>query len=122
MPDELERLGEERRLIFENTANGVPVEKIMAAFRRSEAEVAKEVEFVGRKIREYRFKRLMPPLACGTVKEIRWNRLALLDVVAKLGPRYLSSSLELPTIHIGDLSDNAVRAEAGHRTGQRINV
>ncbi len=120
MADELERLGEERRLIFENTANGVPVEKIMAAFRRSEAEVAKEVEFVGRKIREYRFKRFLPPLACGTIKEIRWNRLALLDAVAKLGPRYLSSSLELPTIYVESLDHPGTIREVGQRTGQRI--
>lgn len=122
MSTDLEKLGEERRLIFENVANGVPTEQIMVAFRRSEVDVMREVEFVARKIREYRFKRRLPPLACGTIKEIRWNRPALLDTVAKLGPRYLSSSLELPTIYIGDLGDPAVLAEARHRAGQGINI
>lgn len=122
MSKDLERLGEERRLIFENYANGVPVEQIMAAFRRSEAEVTREIEFVGKKLREYRFKRHLPPLACETLRDIRFNRRALLETVAKLGPRYLSSSLELPCIFIGDLGDRAVRGEAAHRTGQRIAV
>jgi len=120
MVDELERLGEERRLIFENTANGVPIEKIMVAFRRSEAEVTRDVEFVGRKIREYRFKRRLPPLACDTIQAIRWNRPALLETVAKLGPRYLSSSLELPKIYIESLDHPGTIQEVGQRTGQRI--
>jgi hypothetical protein len=34
----------------------------MAAFRRSETEVWREVEFVGRKIREARFRTQMPPV------------------------------------------------------------
>lgn len=120
MSVDLERLGEERRLIFENVANGVPTEQIMAAFHRSEADVMREVAFVAKKLREYRFKRHLPPLACETVREIRINRLALLETVGKLGPRYLSSSLELPTIYVGNLADRDVRAEAQHRTGQRI--
>ena len=118
--DELERLGNERRLIFENAANGVPSEKIMAAFRRSEAEVEREIAFVGKKIREYRFKRHLPPLPCQTMTEIRWNRTALLETLGKLGPRYLSSSLELPQIYVGPLDDMHVIREAAHRTGQRI--
>jgi len=32
-------LGSERRLIFENVANGVPIETTMATFRRSRLEV-----------------------------------------------------------------------------------
>jgi hypothetical protein len=117
---DLEKLGEERRLIFENVANGVPTEQIMVAFRRSEADVMREVEFVARKIREYRFKRRLPPLACGTIKEIRWNRPALLDTVTKLGPRYLSSSLELPTIYIEALDHPGTIREVEQRTGQRV--
>jgi hypothetical protein len=117
---DLEKLGEERRLIFENVANGVPIEQIMVAFRRSEADVMREVEFVARKLREYRFKRRLPPLACGTIKEIRWNRPALLDTVTKLGPRYLSSSLELPTIYIEQLDHPGTIREVEHRTGQKV--
>jgi hypothetical protein len=117
---DLEKLGEERRLIFENVANGVPIEQIMVAFLRSEADVMREVEFVARKIREYRFKRHLPPLACGTIKEIRWNRPALLDTVTKLGPRYLSSSLALPTIYIEQLDHPGTIREVEHRTGQKV--
>jgi hypothetical protein len=55
---ENESLGCDRRLIFENVANGVPIETIMATFLRSRLEVQKEVEFVARKITEYRFRPL----------------------------------------------------------------
>lgn len=120
MSEDLKRLGEERRLIFENLANGVPIEQIMAAFKRSETEVMREMEFVGRKLREYRFKRHLPPLACETLKDIRWNRQALLECVAKLGPIYLSSSLELPTIYIEALDHPGTIREVAHRTGQQV--
>jgi hypothetical protein len=120
MTQQLERLGEERRLIFENVANGVPIQQVMSVFRRSETEVMREVSFVGRKIAEYRFRRHLPPLACATLNEIRWNRLALLDTVRKLGNTYLSSSLLLPKIHTGQLTDPHVVREAQARGAVRV--
>lgn len=122
MNDDLERLGEERRLIFENYANGVPIEQIMVTFLRSEAEVVREVEFVGKKLREYRFKRHLPPLPCETLKDIRFHRRALLENTAKLGPRYLSSSLELPRIFVETLDPEHMGTirEVAQRTGQRV--
>ena len=116
MEDRL-KLGEERRLIFENVAKGVPMQQVMASFRRSEAEVMREVAFVGRKIREYRFRRRLPPLACETIKDMRWNRKALLECVAKLGPEYLSSELMIPRITVQSLDHPSVVREAGHRAG-----
>lgn len=124
MTDDLERLGEQRRLIFVNLANGVPIEQVMAAFHRSEAEVLREMEFVGKKLREYRFKRHLPPLACETLRDIRFNRRALLECIVKLGPRYLSSSLELPHIFVETLdpSHPGTIREVAHRTGQRVHA
>lgn len=120
MTEALERLGEERRLIFENVANGVPIQQIMSVYRRSEDEVMREVQFVGKKVAEYRFRRHLPPLACANLNEIRWNRLALLDTVRKLGNAYLSTSLLLPRIHTGDLADPHVVREAQARGSIKV--
>lgn len=112
--------GEERRLIFQNIANGVPMESIMAAFRRSEKEIWDEVEYVGRKIREYRFRRHMPPLEVQGIRAIRLNRLALLETLEKLGPEYLASDLVLPKITIQSLDSPGMIKEASRRTGMRF--
>jgi hypothetical protein len=118
--DRLKR-GEERRLIFENVANGVPMEKIKAAFRRSEEEVWRDVEFVGRKIREARFRARMPPLECQGIKAIRWNRRALLDTLRQLSAEYLSSDLILPKIGVQQLDSVQVVREAARHVRARVN-
>jgi hypothetical protein len=115
MKTEVEQLGEERRLIFENVANGVPIQQVMSAYRRSEKEVMADVEFVGKKITEYRFRKAMPPLSCSTLKDISWNRLALLDTLRGLNDAYLGTSLLIGKIHIGVLDDPHVMQEAKGR-------
>lgn len=120
MAVDLHKLGEERRLIFENVANDVPIEQIMVAFRRSREEIDREVAFVGRKLREYRFRRRLPPLDCETQRDIRWNRRALLENVAKLGPEYLSSELIIPRIGVQKIDSPAVMREAAHKVGAKV--
>jgi hypothetical protein len=115
-----ERLGEQRRLIFENVANGVPVQQVMNVFQCSEKELMDDIKFVGKKISEYRFRRNQPPLSCSTFNEIFTNRLALLDTLRRLGDVYLSTSLLIPNIHVGKLEDPHVVREAEHRTGMRM--
>lgn len=114
------KLGEERRLIFENVANCVPIEQIMTAFRRSKEEVEREIAFVAKKIREYRFRRRMPPLECDDVRSIMWNRRALLENIAKLGPDYLSSDLLIPRITIQRANSASDIREVAHRAGARV--
>lgn len=116
------RLGEERMLIFRNFCNGVPVEELTGTFRHSALEIEKEILFVARKIREYRFRRLAeaskhgaPPLQCDTLHDIRINRLPLMETLAKLGPVYLSSDLLLPKIAIQKLDHPGMLLEASHR-------
>jgi len=92
----------------------------MAAFQRSEAEIRREIAFVGRKIREYRFRTCKPPLPCETDREIRWNRKALLETLTTLGPNYLASELKLPRIHVESLDHPGTIAEVAHRTGARV--
>ena len=115
-----ERLGEERRLIFENVANGVPIQQVMSVFRRSEKQVMDEVKFVAKKIAEYRFRRHAPPLGCSTLNEISFNRRPLLETLRKLGDVYLSTELIIPNIHVGQLTDPHVVQEAEHRSGMRM--
>jgi hypothetical protein len=105
-------LGEQRRLVFENVAGGVPLPDIMAAFSLSQLEVEQHVAFVGKKIAEYRFKRHMPPLATNDTLSIRWNRKALLETLRKLGPKFLSSELLLPSIHVQKVTNSNELREA----------
>lgn len=119
--DERLRRGQERRLIFENVANGVPIEKIMAAFSRSREEVNRDVEFVGRKIREARFRTQMPPLDCQGPKAIRWNRRPLLDTLRQLTDEYLSADLLIPRIGIQEIDGPGILREAAHRVKARFN-
>lgn len=117
-PDDL---GEQRRLIFENAINGVPVEDLMVAFSRSELEVNREIAFVAKKIKEYRFRRAMPPLACETDTDRRWNRRPLLDTLSKLGNVYLSTSLLIPKLAVQNVENAGHAKEAARRVHVRIN-
>lgn len=115
-------LGEERRLIFENFANGVDIEALKATFKRSAGEIEADIAFVARKITEYRFRRCAdgsryaaPPVACGTPADIRLNRLALLDTLGKLGDRYLSSPLLLPRIGVQKVDHPSMLKDAQRR-------
>ena len=118
--DDRLKAGEERRLIFQNIANGVRMETIMATFRRSEQEVWNEVKFVARKIREYRFRRHLPPLESQGAVAIRTNRKALLETLAKLGPEYLASDFILPNIAVQKLVTPGEVREAGGRSGLKM--
>jgi hypothetical protein len=119
---EAQSLGAARRLIFENYANGVDIEAMKATFRRSAAEIAAEIFFVAKKIKEYRFRRCAdgsrfaaPPVACDTLVDIRLNRLALFDTLRKLSDTHLASALVLPRVHIQNVDHPSSLAEAQHR-------
>lgn len=116
------RLGSDRKLIFRNICNSVPIESIMLAFHRSALELQQEFAFVSRKIREYRYRRCVegsphasPPIACDSYADARQNRLALLETLEKLGPKYLSSELLLPRIHIAKMDSKDACIEVAHR-------
>lgn len=115
-------VGERRKLIFENYANGVDIPEIMLAFYMSRAEVEAAILFVAKKIKEYRFRRCVegsqhaaPPIPCETMTDIRNNRRALLLTLEKLGPQYLSSELILPKITIQKVDHPAMLREATDR-------
>lgn len=98
--DERRALGLSRRLVFQNVANGVPVERVMADMRLSEREVGQALRFVGRKVTEYLVLRRQPPVACEDVRAIRINRRQLLAVLVKIGDLDLSTELILAKITI----------------------
>lgn len=112
---ERQRLGADRRLIFENVANGVPMDQVRSAFKRSQTEIDRELAFVARKIREARFRTRMPPLACDDLGDIRWNRLALLETLRQLSDTYLSSELLLPRIGVENLNSPGALRDAARR-------
>lgn len=117
MTEQRQPTGAVRRLVFENAINGVQVADIMVAFLLSEAEVNAAVDFVGRKITEYRFRRCMPPLTYETPYERALNRYALLETLRKLGDQYLSSSLLIPKIGVHKLTDLGQAKEATRKVG-----
>lgn len=119
------QLGQERRLIFENFANGIEIEALAEPYRRSPDEVRKDIGLVARKIAEYRHRRclqpagirkdpltgrnvggnvpaeqgLLPPIPCGTEEEIRLNSNALLWALQFLTDENLSTEhLHIPTL------------------------
>jgi hypothetical protein len=120
MTTAVERLGEDRRMIFSNVANGVPIQQIMSAFRRSEKEVMDEVKFVGWKIGEYRHRAKLPPLNCESLKDISWNRLALLETLQKLGPNFLGTALALPARMVEQIDHPSKMRDVQARTGMRV--
>lgn len=115
-------LGNERRLLFTNYANGVDIEAMKVSFGRSAVEIEREIFFVGRKIKEYRFRRCAdgspyaaPPVACDTLADIRLNRLALFDTLKKLGDGYLVSELLLPRIALQKVDSVEAVRDVSHR-------
>lgn len=112
--------GERRRLIFENVVTGVPIADIMAAFSLSALEVEQDVAFVSRKLKEYRFRRAMPPLACETPFDRSLNRRALLDTLRRLGNVYLSSPFLIPKVGIHSVDSVAQAKQAARQVGARV--
>ena len=118
--DERLKRGEERRLIFQNMANAVPMEQIKAAFSRSDEEVWREVDYVSRKIREARFRTCMPPLDCMGLKAIRWNRKALLETLEQLRDEYLASDIIMPNIGVETIESASILRQAAQEVRARV--
>lgn len=116
---DLRTLGQTRRLIFENVANGVPMEQVRVAFRRSQVEVDSDLRFVASKIREARFRTQMPPIACDEVAEIRLNRFALLETLRQLSDDYLASGLVIPKIGVQAIDSPGLLRDAAQHVHAR---
>jgi hypothetical protein len=113
--EERRALGFTRRLVFQNLANGVPEEGVMAALRLSALEVAQAQRFVARKITEYLVLRRQPPIPCGDLREIRWNRKPLLAALTRIGDVDLSTDLILGRITTQALDHPEMIQGAKHR-------
>jgi hypothetical protein len=75
----------ERRLIFQNLANGVPPERVAQAFHRSSVkELMDDFRYVANKIKGYMFARTMPFIPFETPAEAKRHRLQLFDILKKL--------------------------------------
>jgi hypothetical protein len=113
--DDLRARGQLRRLVFQNIANGVPTPRVMTDLRLSQYEVERELRFVGRKIVQHLVLRRQPPIACDTVVDVRWNRRALLAVLARMGDLDLSTELILGRITVQALDHPEMIDGAKHR-------
>ena len=81
----MSELAEERKLIFTNLLNGVPVANVAQAFHRdSVAAVMDDFKFVALKIKGYMFARAMPFIPLDTVAEAMQNKFQVLDILAKV--------------------------------------
>ena len=116
--DERKALGLRRRLAFQNLANGVPEERIRTNLRLSELELEQAQKFVARKITEFLVLRRQPPIPCGDLREIRWNRQSLLGVLAKIGDLDLSTELTLSRITVQSIDHPEMVAGAAARMNE----
>lgn len=98
--DERRALGQTRRLVFQNLANGVLTEQIRQQMHLSDLEIEQATAFVCRKITEYLVLRRQPPIPCQTMSDIRWNRVALQATLARIGDIDLSTDLILSRITV----------------------
>lgn len=82
MPSEL---AAERKLIFINLLNGVPVAQVAQGFhRQTEKEVMDDFRFVALKIKAYAFQRVMPYIPLESVAEARSNKIHILEILEKV--------------------------------------
>jgi hypothetical protein len=116
--DERRALGQTRRLVFQNLANGVPEEHVMAALRLSQLEVDQARRFVARKITQHQVLRRQPTIPCGDARAIRFNRRALLGVLARIGNLDLATDLILGRITEQALDHPEMIEGAKHRMAE----
>lgn len=116
--DERREMGRARRLVFQNIANGVPVEKICADMRLSRLELEQAQKFVAKKIAEHLFLRRQPPIAADSILEIRSNRRALLAVLARIGDIDLSTDLILAKLMVQAIDHPEMIEGAKHRMAE----
>ena len=90
-----------RRMVFENVANGVPIEQIMVALKLSQLEVDQARRFVANKITQRLVAERRAPLPCHDVGAIRFNRRDLLGVLSRIGNLDLSSEILVLTYKDG---------------------
>lgn len=115
---ERRELGQTRRLVFQNVANGVPDERIRADLQLSQLEIDQAVRFVCKKITEHLVLRRQPPIACTLAREIRWNRKRLLAVLARIGDLDLSTDLILSRITVQAMDHPEMIEGAGRRMAE----
>ncbi len=72
---------DERRLIFSNLLNGVPLEDICNAFHKTEAEIRAEFSYIIQKVKNYCFLKGHPAIYCDTIEQAQKNRYAIFPIL-----------------------------------------
>ena len=75
---------DERKLIFSNIINGVPLETVAQAFHKTDADVQADFDYIIQKIKNYCFINGVPAIICDSVEQarkVRFPIFAVLEVV-----------------------------------------
>lgn len=72
---------DERRIIFSNILNKVPLESISRAFNKAESDIKSDFAYITQKIKNYCFKNNIPPIFCDTIEEAQKNRHTIFEIL-----------------------------------------
>jgi hypothetical protein len=72
---------DERRMIFSNLLNKVPMENICKVFNKTEAEIKADFSYITQKIKNYCFKNNELPIFCDTIEDAQKNRRAIYPIL-----------------------------------------
>ena len=74
----------ERKIIFSNLLNKVPVQNIALAFNKTENEILLDFKYIIQKIKNYCFLNSVPPIFCDTLPEAQKNKYSIFPILDKL--------------------------------------
>lgn len=72
---------DERRIIFSNILNKVPLENIGKAFNKAESDLISDFAYITQKIKNYCFNNNIPPIFCDTIEEAQKNRHRIFEIL-----------------------------------------
>lgn len=72
---------EERKIIFSNILNKVPVLNIAQAFNKSENEIISDFKYIIQKIKNYCFINGHPAIYCDTIEEAQREKYSIYPIL-----------------------------------------
>lgn len=75
---------EERKLIFSNLLNKVPLGNIAQAFNKTEAEIQADFKYIIQKVKNYCFTKGVPPIMCDSIEDAQKSRYSIFPILKVL--------------------------------------
>lgn len=72
---------EERKIIFSNLLNGVPLGNVCKAFNKSESEIQADFKYIMQKVKNYCFLNGVPTIVGDSVEECRKQRHSIFPIL-----------------------------------------